>query len=214
MGSGRKIQRSSKYSGTFEDEFEASSAGRVLRNKLGITSKQEMDDLEIIKYRDAVLKLSDYYPKDYRFSEKDVNAIHREIFKELYGWAGQYRRVDLSKDYFRFAKWIYIDKLMKEYSKNYLEELTPPKNSDKEILSHDLAIIHNEFIIIHPYREGNGRTIRLLIYLIALQADYEGLDFGIIDEKGESYERYIEAIRQGVGGNHRHMADIIMEALL
>ena len=96
MGSGRKIQRSSKYSGTFEDEFEPGSAERVLRNKLGITSKQEMDDLEIIKYRDAVLKLSDYFPKDYRFSQKDVNAIHREIFKELYGWAGQYRRVDLS----------------------------------------------------------------------------------------------------------------------
>jgi cell filamentation protein len=214
MGSGRKIQRSSKYLGASEDEFEPGSRGQVLRNKLGIYSKRKMDDLEIIKYRDATLKLTDYYPKDYSFNENDIKVIHREIFKELYDWAGQYRRVDISKEYIRFAKWIYIDKLMKEYSETYLEKLTPPENTEKEKLSYDLAVLHNEFIIIHPFREGNGRTIRLLLYLIALQADYKGLDFGMIDEKGKSYERYIEAIQQGLDGNHTLMAEIIQEASL
>jgi len=80
-------------------------------------------------------------------------------------------------------------------------------------MNSNLAPVDESFVI-HPFREGNGRTIRLLLYLIALQADYEGLDFGMIDEKGKSYERYIEAIRQGVDGNHTLMADIIMEALL
>jgi cell filamentation protein len=173
-----------------------------------------MDDLEIIKYRDATLKLTDYYPKDHSFNENDIKVIHREIFKELYDWAGQYRRVDISKEYIRFAKWIYIDKLMREYSETYLEKLTPPENTEKEKLSCDLAVLHNEFIIIHPFREGNGRTIRLLLYLIALQADYKGLDFGMIDEKGKSYKRYIEAIQQGLDGNHTFMAEIIQEALL
>jgi len=54
----------------------------------------------------------------------------------------------------------------------------------------------------------------LLIYHIALKADYEGLDFVMIDERGKSYERYIEAIQQGLDGNHTFMAEIIKEALL
>jgi cell filamentation protein len=215
MGSGRKIKRPSKYSGMSSDEFQPGSHHRVLRNKLGITSKQEMDDIEIEKYRDAFLVLSEKYNnKEYLFSENDIKIIHKTIFQKIYDWAGEYRNVELSKEDFTFARARYVHELMKTYSEQYLSKMTPAKTNDKNKLASDLAVLHNEFIIIHPFREGNGRTIRLLLYLIALQVDFNELDFSFIDEKGESYQRYIGAIHEGMGGNHTAMSEIIKEALL
>lgn len=213
MGSGRKIKQPSKYSGVMHDEFQPGSRNRVLRNKLGITTKRELDDIEIEKYSDALLVLANKYEKEHRFTESDIKEIHNTIFQDIYDWAGKYRNVELSKEGFRFASAKYIKELMRRYSERYLSQMTPPKTNDKRKLAYNLAILHNEFIIIHPFREGNGRTIRLLLYLIALQAGFDEFDFSTIDHKGKSYQRYIDAIYEGLGGNYIPMSEIIKENL-
>jgi cell filamentation protein len=50
-----------------------------------------------------------------------------------------------------------------------------------------LAIIHIETILIHPFRDGNGRLSRLVSNIMALQADYPMLDFSYMDNKREAY---------------------------
>lgn len=202
-----------KYLVSGVDEFQPGSDGKVLRNKLGITSKKEMNDLEIIEYQKAAIKLASAYTKDHRMTENDIKKIHKIIFGRLYNWAGTYRNVELSREEFVFARAKFICELMKQFSTEFLESLTPPKvKTDKE-LAILLAKIHVEFILIHPFREGNGRTIRLLLHLITQQAGYKGMDFSFIDEKGKMFDQYVRSIHAGMKGDYEPMARIMRRAI-
>ncbi len=203
---------SSKYSAAGMD-YQPGSRGRVLCNKLGITSIRAMNDREIVEYAHAVSSLSEHYSFDHSFTDTDICFIHKTIFHTLYKWAGEYRNVELSKDGFVFARAKFIPQLMKDFSSSILKRNTPPVNRSLSQLSLLLAKIHVEFILIHPFREGNGRTIRLLLTLIAQQAQYAGIDFGFIKEKGKEYKDYIGAIQNGMQGNYNPMKEIIERAL-
>ena len=72
-----------------------------------------------------------------------------------------------------------------------------------------MAIIHNEFNVIHPFREGNGRTIRLFLDLILDAMNYQGLDYGQMDQ-----EQYFSACKAGVLLNHDPMAEIFHKGLI
>ncbi|MBI9047718.1 MAG: Fic family protein, partial [Anaerolineaceae bacterium] len=83
-----------------------------------------------------------------------------------------YRTVDLSSEDIRYCHAAYREGNIKEFSKE-LARMTPfsPDLAPEEILSR-LAKIHGELIIIHPFRDGNGRLTRLLCDLLLMQADY------------------------------------------
>jgi cell filamentation protein len=202
-----------KYIASGVDEFQPGSDGKVLRNKLGIASKKEMNDLEIIEYQKAAIRLASAYTKDHRMTENDIKKIHKIIFGRLYNWAGTYRNVELSKAEFVFARAKFIGELMKQFSKEVLESLTPPKVKTDSELAILLAKIHVEFILIHPFREGNGRTIRLLLHLITQQAGYKGMDFSFINEKGKTFDRYVRSIHAGMKGDYEPMARIMRRAI-
>ncbi len=69
-----------KYLASGVDEFQPGSDGKVLRNKLGITTKREMNDLEIIEYQKAAIRLASACTKDHRMTENDIKKIHKIIF--------------------------------------------------------------------------------------------------------------------------------------
>jgi cell filamentation protein len=69
-----------------------------------------------------------------------------------------------------------------------------------------LAIVHAELILIHPFREGNGRCSRLLSTLMALQAGLPALDFGGIH--GKEKQRYIAAIHAAMGREYGPMTKL------
>jgi cell filamentation protein len=202
-----------KYIASGVDEFQPGSDGKVLRNKLGVTSKKEMNDLEIVEYQKAAIRLASAYTKDHKMTENDIKKIHKIIFGRLYNWAGTYRNVELSKDEFVFARVKFIGELMKQFSKEVLESLTPPKVKTEKELAILLAKIHVEFILIHPFREGNGRTIRLLLHLITQQAGYKGMDFSFIYEKGKTFNQYIRSIYAGMQADYEPMARIMKRAI-
>lgn len=64
---------------------------------------------------------------------------------------------------------------------------------DEEVLIDALAKVHIEFILVHPFREGNGRLSRLLVNIMALQAGQPKLDFSVMDEKKAEYFSTIQA---------------------
>jgi cell filamentation protein len=107
----------------------------------------------------------------------------------------------------------FIPRLMKEFSLSLLESNTPLHSMPVKTLALLLVKIHTEFIIIHPFREGNGRTIRLLLSLIAHQAGYAGMDFSFIKEKGKEFKKYIKAIQAGIKGDYFPMTNIMEKAL-
>lgn len=212
----RKRQRkqvSSKYSGAVDD-YQPGSRKKVLRNKLGITKVKVMHDVEIEEYARATEELSRNFDAGHTFTEGDIKDIHRSIFGRVYEWAGEYRSVDMSKDGFVFARAILIPQLMPDFVEGYLIPYTPFRSgiARGELVAR-LAAIHVEFILIHPFREGNGRTVRLFLSLLAQQAGYEGLDFSFIGQSGKEYNEYIAAIQNGGPVDYSAMERIIDRAL-
>lgn len=67
-----------------EAQFEPDSRGRVLRNKLGIKSKREMDKLERQEQLRVVEKLTDVYDRNYRFTAADICNIHKVWLEKIY----------------------------------------------------------------------------------------------------------------------------------
>jgi len=67
--------------------------------------------------------------------------------------------------------------LMEDLEKGPLREFTPCRFDTIGKTVKALAIVHTELVLIHPFRDGNGRVARLLATLMALQAELPPLDF-------------------------------------
>ena len=87
-------------------------------------------------------------------------------------------------------------------------QLLPKQSDTNDKISQKLAIIHNEFNVIHPFREGNGRTIRLFLDLLAVNFGYNPIDWG-----KESKAVYFEACVKGAIGDNKAMTRLIKNGL-
>lgn len=198
-------------SGLIEAQFELGSRGRVLRNKRGIKSKRMMDKLEREEQFRVIEELTGMYESKHRFTSKDVCDIHKVWLGKIYEWAGQYRQVNVSKGDFLFAAAAQVPKLVTEFERGPLRKYTPCRfESLKEIIE-ALAVVHTELILIHPFREGNGRVARMLATLMALQAGLPPLDFsGVV---GTKKKEYIVAVHAGMSHNYTLMEKIFRSVI-
>jgi len=99
-----------------------------------------------------------------------------------------------------------IPRLMREFERGPLRNFTPCRYDDIDEQSRTLGIVHVELILIHPYREGNGRCARLLAMLMAFQAGLPALDFGGI--RGREKQRYIAAIQAGLNHDYEPITGV------
>jgi cell filamentation protein len=189
--------------GLEEAQWEPSSRGRVLKNRLGIRSKREMDRVEGQEQIRALEELTTLYDQDHRFTAADICGMHRIWLGPIYAWAGQYRQVNLQKEDFPFAAAGQIPKLMADFERGPLRTCTPCRPSPIEKLAEALAIVHVELVLIHPFREGNGRLARLLAVLMGLQAGMPALAFD--DLLGRKRQQYFAAVRAGLDRDYQPM---------
>lgn len=189
-----------------EAQFEPGSRRRVLKNLQGIRSKRVMDAREattLVEVTDWAIR---HVTAEQRFTASDLCDWHRQWLGAVYEWAGEYRQVNISKGGFPFAMSGQVPRLMREFEKNVLARYTPCAFDDPDKVLEALAITHCELVLIHPFREGNGRVSRLLSTLMALQAGLPLLNFGVI--KGKQREAYFAAIQAGMGRNIEPMREI------
>lgn len=73
-----------------------------------------------------------------------------------------------------------------------------------------IAVTHVELIVIHPFREGNGRLSRLLADVMAVQAGHEPLDYSSWEQRKTAY---IGAIHAGFSGDYSPMCQFVAEAM-
>lgn len=190
-----------------EDQYEPGSNGQVLKNKLGITSQKKMDDAEAIALKEATDKLVRKFDKNHRFTAADICGFHKIWLSEIYEWAGKYRQVNVSKGDFPFAAAAYIPSLMTQFEHDVLARNTPCNSKDRMEVVHVLAETHIELVLIHPFREGNGRAARILTTLMALQAGLPLLRFDLIT--GEMKKEYFAAIQAGMDKNYQPMEKLL-----
>lgn len=143
----------------------------LLRNKLGLATEDALDRAERRANEEAFERLALSFDDDHSFTAEDVRLIHREMFGEVFEWAGEYRRIDISSPNIRWCHARFIESEMRAYEKR-LGEMTPfsPTMTRDEIVQR-LAVLHAELVVIHPFRDGNGRTTRMLDNLLLMQAE-------------------------------------------
>jgi cell filamentation protein len=176
-----------------EVEFEPGSRGRVLRNSLGITRVRDMNMAESQALELAQDLALDRYGPTHRFTVADICDLHRLWLAAIYPWAGEFRSVNIGKGGFQFAHAGRIPHLMAELERDALRRNTPCRAINDVELAPALAEVHAELVLIHPFRDGNGRLARLLAMLMALQAGYPPLDFTPMTGRGRRY--YFGGIR-------------------
>ena len=136
----------------------------VLVNKLNIHDNKKLATVErkLVLLKLYTLRQNNNIGK---FDIQHFLSIHKFLFEDIYPFAGKIRSEDIAKDSFRFAKWEYIEdqlnELLNKLSKDNL------KNLNKEDMSKKLAYYMSELNVLHPFREGNGRTIREFIREVA-----------------------------------------------
>ena len=193
-------------SALMEAQFQPGSRGRVLKNLLGIQSKREMDRVEAREQLRALEDLVKIYSQTHRFNASDIRKIHKVWLGNIYAWAGQYRLINLSKGKFPFAAARHIPKLMEDLEKGPLRKFTPCRYSSLGKIVEAISVVHTELVLIHPFRDGNGRVGRLLAILMALQAGLPPLDFSEI--AGKKKRAYFAAVQEGMTGNYGMMEKI------
>lgn len=202
----------SKYDiGGSQGRYQPGSNDSVLENKLGITEPADRDEAELVlleKLYEAVL-LDDL--PDGMITVAQIKTWHHRWLGNLYDWAGDERSVNMSKGEFQFAASGQIPQLLSKFEQKYLERYTPCTGFSPEQLIEAIAVVHVEFILIHPFRDGNGRISRLLADVMALQAGLPPLDYSSWDQ---SKAAYFSAIGQGVEINYEPMKKWVGRALV
>jgi len=150
----------------------------VLENKLNITDEKELYEAEREITTSKIYILQEHFVKG-NFDLKHLQAIHKFIFCDIYKWAGKLRTVNISKgemfyrfDYIEQAAADLFNKLKND---NYLMGL-----STEEIVK-KISFYFGEINVLHPFREGNGRTQRVFIEYLAKAAGYD-VDFSPISK--------------------------------
>ncbi|MBW4057155.1 MAG: Fic family protein [Proteobacteria bacterium] len=152
---------------------------------------------------------------DQSFTAQDICNTHEKWLSSIYSWAGKPRTANISKNGFNFAQSRFVPTLLVEFEREHLSKYTPCRFESRDEVAHALAEVHVELMLIHPFREGNGRLGRILATLMALQAGLPILEFSELD--GARREEYFAAVRAGIDRNYRPMkrlfADIIERSL-
>jgi cell filamentation protein len=178
----------------------------VLKNKLGITDHSKIAELETIGFIKAQVIFTNKLTKRTKFNEAYIKSIHKIALGDIYVFAGKYRDVNLSKAGHQFLPFPIIANGMRYLEKEFLSKLPSNYDDDKKLIE-DIAVVHCELIHIHPFREGNGRSARIIADLMANRAGYPSLELSRF--RKENYSEYIEALNKGDEKDYSAMIEII-----
>lgn len=190
--------------------LQTGSAGKVLVNRLNITRQEDMDEAELVLLQKLYVSVLQEHLPPGRIAALHLKRWHRRWLGNVYEWAGQYRSVNMSKDGFPFAPATQLPRLMQIFESEYLAKYTPCTGMELQELVEAIAVTHVEFILMHPFREGNGRISRLLADVMAVQADREPLDYTSWEQNRPAYVR---AIQIGMDRDYEPMKYWVSRAL-
>jgi cell filamentation protein len=170
----------------------------VLRNKLGITSLERLEEAEhdVTAITHASIEFS---PPPYNL--QSLKNLHQQLFSALYEWAGAIRTVDISKGGTRFCTSSRIEAEARSRFQA-MERDAWLRDLPHEVFCEKLAEHYCELNMIHPFREGNGRVQRILFEHLALNAGYR-LNWALVEER-----EWLDANIAGVKLNYEVMTAI------
>lgn len=144
----------------------------ALENKLGINDSAELARMEEkISKKKAVELFESGYLNDYEAGTFCMlAAIHKYLFEQIYDFAGKVRDANIAKGNFRFAPVMYLQAAIENVEKM-------PQSTFDEIIEK-----YVEMNVAHPFREGNGRSIRIWLDLILKKELNLVVDWSLVDK--------------------------------
>ena len=193
-----------KY-GELGDSLYCYSGTSILKNKLNIRDEHILEQAEL-ELSGLSSSLIDYAEPPYNLQY--LQAIHTQLFGDLYEWSGQLRQIDISKVDTRFCTFSRIEietnKLLNSLQQqNYFQDL------ESKYFIPKLADLYCELNVIHPFREGNGRTQRIFFEHLIAYCGY-GIDWSKINSK----EHWVQANIEGFYGNLQPLIQIFDSCII
>jgi cell filamentation protein len=196
-------------SGNVEAEY-VDAAQTVLVNKLGLRALELLQLAEEEALAKAYETLLGEVRVDTPMTCELVRYIHARIFGDIYAWAGRWRTVTISKPGIAWPPAIHVAQAMESFECDVLRKHPARTLSADDAFCSAMAEIQGEFLVVHPFREGNARTIKLMTDLLAAQT---GRPLLMYDESDAGREKYIVAASQAFKKNYQPMVAVIRSAL-
>lgn len=190
--------------------------GEVTINKLGLTDMEQIARAETVGFIGAEASLLEELTDETLFDRKYICEIHRRALDHLYPSAGEYRSDNIYEEDggdMRFAAAQAVPQAMSNLENELLVHL-PDQYDSRKPLVHDIGTVHAELLFIHPFTEGNGRTMRILANMMSLKAGYDTIDFSRLADDEFLIKRYRESIQDVLDENYTPMIRLIDELLL
>ena len=145
----------------------------TLENKLNITNSSELArEKERISKKKAIELFENGLLDEFDTTcHKTLLKIHEYLFNEIYDFAGQLRTVNIAKGNFRFASVMYLESALEKIDKM-------PQFDFDEIIEKYI-----EMNIAHPFREGNGRSMRIWLDLILKKELHQVIDWSKVNKE-------------------------------
>lgn len=163
---------SESKSGLYEtrDSIYCYKGSNVLINKLNIHDNKILKQAEekIVATKLFILRQNTMIRN---FDVNHFKGIHKFLFEDIYPFAGKFRTENIAKGFFSFAEWEFIE----DELSNLLKKLNASnnlKNLKRDEFVKSIAYYLSELNVLHPFREGNGRTIREFIRELCYVNDY------------------------------------------
>jgi len=159
----------------------------LLRNQQDIS---DPDVLLFVESSAVTRRLKELYENPIKIKGvESLFEIHKLLFQDIYSWAGKKRNVEISKDGKQFFPTTHFDNAFRFIDSLISDFKRIPKENQKQI-AQKLAEILDNVNYLHPFREGNGRTQREFLRLLALE---KGLTLSLNPPDNKSvYERYMK----------------------
>lgn len=193
-----------RYSGQDGDPYLDPRTG-ILRNLLGIEDQATLDRAESsLSFLQAAKLLEQ--PIYGNFDLAHLQLIHRRLFGDVYDWAGEIRQGEIQKGDTIFARYLMIDSAARRLFAQLADE-DHLRGLDQNVFSQRSAYYLGEINVLHPFREGNGRTQREFIGQLAREAGHN------IEWTGIQQAEMIQASIDAYNGNSEGLARIIRRGL-
>ena len=196
-------------SGNIEAEY-VDAAQTVLRNKPGVSDLAALQTIEEQALARAYRLLLKEVRTDTRLTCLLLRHIHACIFGELYEWAGNWRTVWIRKPGTTWPAPDFLEQNMPAFESDVLACCPAGMLHDDSDFCSAVGRIQGEFLVIHPFREGNARTIKLATDLLAAQT---GRPLLVYDPTADGQQRYVEAAKAAFKRRYEPMVEIVSEAM-
>lgn len=196
------------------DDIYVYDGTNVLINKRNIRSNEELDQFENAMTSLAIININ----RNFKFRDlNDIYEIHRALFENVYDWAGDTRKINIYKeepvlaglsvqyeDYKKIK--ISVTNLNKKFLNTKWEEL-----SKSEIID-NIVRFFSALWQIHPFREGNTRSVSTLMFLFIRKMNLK-LNHDFIKEHAKYFRNALVLASIGEYSEYEHITDFLKDAI-